>query len=145
ALGVTSRPYLETFKGYRILDDHRIEVYVDFWHFEEDLIASYAVPAGLSMPWELLAAMDDLVFAQRRAAYSDTAAARFNVPWLSPVLDRHAQWVDRTINQFRLRRTTPDRVFQVGGRSLVTTDRALARYQAALDWFDDYGHLVISN
>ena len=39
----------------------------------------------LSMPWEVLAAMDDLVFDQRRAAYSDTAAARYDVPWLSLV------------------------------------------------------------
>src|SRR5690606_19106315 len=33
ALGVTARPYLETLKGYRFLDDRRVEVYVDFWHF----------------------------------------------------------------------------------------------------------------
>ena len=34
ALGVTSRPFLQTFKGFRLLDDDRFEAYVDFWHFE---------------------------------------------------------------------------------------------------------------
>ena len=39
----------------------------------------------------------------------------------------------------------PAGVFQMGGRTLVTQDEADARYQAAQDWFDQYGHLVISN
>jgi len=145
AIGVTARPYLETFKGFRFIDDRRVEVYVDFWHFEEAYIASYASPSSLSMPWELLFAMDDLVFNQRRAAYSDTAASRYNVSWLSLVMERDASLVNRTLNQFRLRRTMPERVFQIGGRSLVTWQDAEARYQAALSWFDTYGHLVISN
>ena len=77
-IATTSRPFLETIKGYRVLDENRIEAYVDFWHFEQNYIASYAIPSGLSTPWEMLYAMDELVFGQRRAAYSDTAAARYN-------------------------------------------------------------------
>ena len=59
------------------------------------------------MPWEILAAMDDLVFDQRRAAYSDTAAARYDVPWLSLVMTRDAKLVDRTLRQFSGRGTVP--------------------------------------
>ena len=51
------------------------------------------------MPWEVKAAMDDLVFEQRRAAYSDTAASRYSVPWLSLVLRRDAGLVDRTLRE----------------------------------------------
>ena len=91
ALAATSRPFLETIKGYRINDDDTVTVYVDYWHFDENMIAGYASPASFAMPWELLAAMDDLVFEQRRAAYSDTAASRQNVPWLSLVMTRDAQ------------------------------------------------------
>ncbi|WP_082726549.1 ABC transporter substrate-binding protein [Limnochorda pilosa] len=145
ALGVTARPYLETFRGFRLLDDHRLEVYVDYWHFDPSTIASYASPGGLSMPWEVLAALDDLVFAQRRAAYSDTAAARFNVPWLSLVMERDARLVQRTLRTLLREKRVPEGVFEVGGQSLVTPEEAAARYQAALDWFDRHGHLVISN
>ena len=74
ALAVTARPFLETFQGFRLTDDDRLEVYVDFWHFDQNYIGSYASPAGFDMPWELYAAMDVVVFEQRRAAYSDTAA-----------------------------------------------------------------------
>ena len=145
ALGVTSRPYLDTFKGFRILDANRIEVFVDFWHFEEAYIASYATPSGLGMPWEILAAMDDLVFNQRRGAYSDTAASRFNVPWISLVMERDAQLVQRTLQTLRQSRFVPPNAFQVGDRNLMTADQAVARYDAALAWHRQYGHLVISN
>jgi peptide/nickel transport system substrate-binding protein len=145
ALAVTSRPYLETIKGYRITDDDRLEVYADFWHFDPAYIASYASPTSFSMPWEVLAAMDDLVFEQRRAAYSDTAAARYGVPWLSLAIRRDAGLVDRTLRQFEGDGTVPEGVFGVGDRSLVTPQEAQARYAAAQDWYDERDHLVISD
>ncbi len=96
------------------------------------------------MPWELKAAMDDLVFEQRRAAYSDTAASRFSVPWLSLVLKRDAGLVDRTLRDLERNEFVPAGVFEFGGRTLVTPEEAVARYAAAQDWFDDKDHLVIS-
>jgi peptide/nickel transport system substrate-binding protein len=145
AIAATSRPYLETFKGFRIVDDTHLEVYVDYWHFDERHIASYANPTSFSMPWEILAAMDDVVFEQRRAAYSDTAAGRYSVPWLSLIQNRDARLVERTLRQWGLQGTVPEGVFEIGGQSLVTPQEAEARYQAAQDWFDQHGHLVISN
>jgi peptide/nickel transport system substrate-binding protein len=145
ALGVTARPFLETFKGFRLLDDNRLEVYVDFWHFEPAYIASYASAGGLGTPWELLYAMDDIVFNQRRGAYSDTAAARFSVPWLSLVTETDARSVTRALRHFLSDGTFPDKIFDINGRKLVTADDAKARYQACLDWFDKTNLLVISN
>ena len=145
AIGITSRPFLETFKGFKVIDDTTLEVYVDYWHFEESLIAGYASPASLSTPWEILAALDELVFEQRRAAYSNTAASRFNVPWISLVMERDARLVERTLKQLAQKAQVPDGVFEIGSFSLVNSSDATARYRAALDWFDDYNHLVISN
>ena len=144
ALAVTARPYLETFKGYRLTEDDQLEVYVDYWHFDEDHIGSYANPVAFDMPWELKAAMDDLVFEQRKAAYSDTAGSRFQVPWLSLVLRRDAGLVDRTLRKLERDEFVPAGYFEFGDRTLVTTDDAVARYEAAQEWFDEKEHLVIS-
>ena len=73
-------------------------------------------------------------FDERRAAYSDTAAARYSVPWLSLVMRNDARLVDRTLRQ--MEGEVPARVFQLGDRSLVTQEEADARYQAAQDWLD---------
>jgi peptide/nickel transport system substrate-binding protein len=107
--------------------------------------SQYASPAGLSMPWELLFAMDQLVFDERRAAYSDTAAARFNVPWLSLVMERDARLVERTLRGMLGADTVPVELLEVGEIDLVDPATAGDRYQAALDWFAEHGHLVISN
>jgi len=143
-LALTSRPVLEAFRGFR-LQEGRLEVYLDFWHFEPRYIAAYASLVGLAMPWEVLFAMDDLVFRQRRAAYTDTAAARLGVPWLSLVLERDARLVERTLRQLSAEGVWPQGVFQLGGRNLVGLEAAQARYRAALVWFQQRRHLVISN
>jgi peptide/nickel transport system substrate-binding protein len=145
ALGITQRPFLETFKGIKLLPDDRLEVYVDYWHFEPNYIASYASLGGVSTPWELLAAMDDIVFEQRRGAYSDTAAARFSVPWLSLVTETDARSVVRTLRRFAAEKTIPAGVFDVHGRKLVSPEQAGARYEAATAWFEKTNLLVISN
>ena len=145
AMAVTARPYLDTFRGFRVLDENRLEVYVDFWNFEESYIASYASPAGLSMPWELLYAMDTLVFEDRQGAYSATAAGRFDVPWISLVLDHDARLVRNVLRRLSRAEQLPEEILTIGGASLASAEEAQARYQAVLDWFSEYGLLVISN
>ncbi len=146
-IAVTARPYLETVKGYRVLDENRVESYVDFWHFEEDYIAAYGIPSGVGTPWELLYAMDELVFSQRRGAYSDTAAARFKLPWISLVLDRDARLVRRVLLDLKRKEQLPASFLTLPGSTepLVSTEEAVAGYDALLDWFAEKGHLVIGN
>ncbi len=145
ALATTSKPFLEVFRGFRLVDDTKLEVYLDFWHFVPDYIAAYASPASLSMPWEILAAMDELVFVKRQAAYSDTTAERFQVPWLSLVTDRDARLVRKTLAEFVETGYLPESPFTINAQALVTQEEAIRRYQAAISWFDNYGLMVISN
>ncbi|MDW8043751.1 MAG: ABC transporter substrate-binding protein [Nitrososphaerota archaeon] len=145
AIAVTSRPYLETIKGIRIVGDRYLEVYVDYWDFETDKIAEYAAIGFPSMPWEVLAAMDELVFGRRRAAYSDTAAFRFNVVWINLVKELHGRMLVDALRSFAERRYVPANVFTLEGRTLVSPDEALRRYEAAVSWFNARRHLVISN
>jgi len=145
ALATTSKPALEVFRGFRLIDDTKLEVYLDFWHFVPDYIAAYASPASLSMPWEILAAMDELVFVKRQAAYSDTTAERFHVPWLSLVTDRDARLIRKTLTEFIERNYLPEAPFTINAQALMTQEEAIRRYQAAISWFDNYGLMVISN
>ncbi len=145
AISTVSKPILDTFKGFRILSDTELEVYIDFWHFAPEYIAEFATPSGLTMPWEVLYAMDKLVFEDRKAAYSQTAAARFSVPWLSLVTDRDARLVRQVLREIRSEETFPLNVLTVDGEQLVTVGEATSRYEATLAWFDEYGLLVISN
>lgn len=144
AIGITARPLLETFKGY-VFGESTVDVYVDYWHFEDGYIASYASPSGVSTPWEVLAAMDDVVFDKRTGAYSDTAAARFSVPWISLVTESDARLVLRSIREFGRQGTVPAGVFDIGGATIVTEEEATARYEAVDRWFDATNMLMIAN
>ena len=145
SIGTTSKPFTDTFRGFRITPDNKLEVYADFWHFENDYIAQFSSVSGVSMPWEVLAAMDDLVFEQRKLAYSDTSAARFNVNWASLVQDGDARLVRNTLRSFAEDGFVPQDVLTVGGESLVSEAEAVERYGAAIDWFAEKDHMVISN
>ncbi|MEM2793715.1 MAG: ABC transporter substrate-binding protein, partial [Candidatus Methanomethylicia archaeon] len=144
---------LPTFKGFRIIGNS-IEVYIDYWHFDINYIADYALTsfstsastgAITAMPWEVLAAMDKVVFEKKQAAYSETAANKFKVPWLSLVLKDHAMMVTNTINEMKTTEFFPENVFTVLGKSYAVRDDAKARYDAASQWFSSYGNIVISN
>jgi|TARA_B100000315_G_scaffold69662_1_gene63464 peptide/nickel transport system substrate-binding protein len=144
-IATTNKPVLDTFRGFRVLDDNTLEVYLDFWHFVPDYIASYALPTSLSTPWEILAAMDEIVFTKRRAAYTDTAAARYSVSWLSLVMDGDARLVRKTLLEFIDDSYLPLEPLTLNGEPLISEEEAQARYQAAIDWFDEHGLMVISN
>ncbi len=144
ALAVTSKPFLETVRGVKVLDENRLEVYVDYWHFVEDYIAEYANMSGVSMPWEVIAALDKLVFEDRRAAYSDTAAQRFSVPWINLVMPNDVRLLRRALIDLRSDNRYPQSIFQSGGVS-VSEEEASQRYQAVLDWIEEYDLAIISN
>lgn len=145
AIATVNRPYLDTFRGFRIINDTSVEVYVNFWHFVPGYIAEYASVSSMSMPWEVLYATDNLVFDQRRLAYSNTASERFGVDWLSLVEQNHARLASFTLSQFLDQNTFPQNVFTVGGKVLASAEDAANRYRAAMSWFDKHGHMVISN
>ena len=144
ALAVTSKPFLETVRGVKVLDENRLEVYVDYWHFVEDYIAEYANMSGVSMPWEVIAALDKLVFEDRRAAYSDTAAQRFSVPWINLVMPNDVRLLRRALIDLRSDNRYPQSIFQSVGVS-VSEEEASQRYQAVLDWIEEYDLAIISN
>lgn len=140
----TKRPLLDQFRGFEVLDENRIAVYVDFWHFEESYIASYASLTSVPVPWELQAAMDNLVFEKRQAAYSQAAASRYSVPWISLIMKRDASLVSRVLKEFKRNSVFPSAELSFGGVLPVQVEEAMDRYEAALNWMDKYEHLVIS-
>ena len=142
----TLKATLEPFVGFRIAGNN-LEVYINYWHFDSNYIAYFAAPPVTHWPWEVMAASDYLVFGTEKPmyGYSDTTATNFNVPQLSLVLHDHASDVvnigfshldvDKLISN----------VFTVNGKTYETTDDATARVKAATQWFNDHGHLVISD
>ncbi|MEN2974163.1 MAG: ABC transporter substrate-binding protein [Candidatus Caldarchaeales archaeon] len=145
ALSATRKPILETFKGFRIINQTAIEVYVDYSNPFIEYVAEYAEPWGAAMPWELLYSMDILVFDEGFAAYTDTASARLQVKWLDLIEPLQCRRLVNIFERLYEQRKYPSNVFNLHGREVETVENSLKRYRAMIEWFRERGHLVVSN
>ena len=128
---------LDLVKGVRVIDADTVEVYLDYWSFRDDAIAEFAVQWS-GMPWEIYAAMEQVVI-DGNAAFSRSAAASAGVSWLSLIDTGDSALIRGALAGFAGSGYVPPAV--LGGHQ----DDPQARYDAAMAWIDGKGHSVISN
>lgn len=153
AIAETVKVTLDKFVGIRIVDEKTVETYVNYWHFDPNYIAEFGSPLGVDYsmyysetpPWELIAAMNELVFTKKQAAYGQTTSEKLGVPWLSVVLRDHAEMIKNVLEEFTQKGYFPENYFKLGDKVYATKDQALTRYRAAVSWFNEHGHMQISN
>lgn len=127
---------LDTIKGVRVTDSNTIEVYVDYWHFDENEIAAWA-SVGTSMPWEIYHAMERAVL-DGKTAFSRSAAGSKDISWLSVLIPNDAAVLREYLAGFQEAGDVPPALQNTG----ASHDQ---RYAAAISWIDQYGHAAISN
>jgi peptide/nickel transport system substrate-binding protein len=125
-------------KGIRFINDTAIESFVDQWHYDEKEIADSAT-AWSAQPWEITAATERLVTAGR-VAYSQGQATAKDVPQLSLIVPSHADMILAELQKMRSEGFIPPPL--VG---IVTKNKAMERYDAAIEWIQRHRHAVISN
>ncbi|MBI2126417.1 MAG: ABC transporter substrate-binding protein [Thaumarchaeota archaeon] len=133
-----SEPGAKLFKGIRFTGDNRVEVYVDYWHFDTNYIADSG-GVGASMPWEIDAASEKVVV-DKKAAFSRTGATAGKVPWLSLIIKSDADLVKAALQDMKNKGTIPPAL-----QGVVTREEATRRYDAAIKWIEEKGHAIISN
>ena len=127
---------IDALKGVRITGPETLEVYVDYWHFDDDQIAMRA-EMGASMPWEVHYAMEQAVL-DGKTAFSRPAATAKEVSWLSVLLPEDTAILREYLAGFAEGGQVPTALSAMAGD-------AGERYEVAISWIDRYGHAVISN
>ncbi len=125
--------------GFRIVDANTIEVYTDYWHFDEGQIASWA---GIwsTTPWELMVAMEKSVI-DGKVAFSRSDAANKNISWLSLIIPQDAKIIQSILEDYKVSNNIPSALNQFE----TDTGYYENRYQQSIDWIDEKNHAVISN
>ena len=90
---------IQTIIGVNQIDEDTIEVYVDYWHFDEGEIADWAVIWN-TMPWEISAAMEKAVL-DGKVSFSRSGATSKNVNWLSLIIPNDANLIKGYLQEFR--------------------------------------------
>ncbi len=130
---------IQTIIGIKLIDEDTIDVYVNYWHFDEGEIADWAA-LWSSMPWEISAAMEQSVI-DGKASFSRSGATNKNVSWISLIISNDAQMIQSYLNEFSENRYVPKSL-----ESFETNfDYFGSRYSTSSEWVKAYNHAVISN
>ena len=129
----------KTLVGIKPIDNDTIEVYTNYWHFDEGEIASWTSPWS-SMPWEIMAAMEKTVV-DGKSSFSRSESLTKNVSWLSLIIPNDARMIQSQLEDFKSSNFIPDALtnFQ------QITDFQIDRYQSSIDWINQHEHAIISN
>lgn len=132
----TASQSAKTLIAIRPIDDDTIEVYVDFWHFDESEIADWG-GVWVTMPWEVMAAMEQAVL-DGKASFSRTDAQAKSLSWFSLIIPRDAQLVRQYLEEFSASGAVPKSLQGFEGD-------AVSRYSDTVKWIEQKNHAVISN
>ena len=130
-------------------DQHKLEVYVNYWHFDPNYIADFATPILLRVPAELMFAMDYLAFHAKTYALSDTRAKSSGIPQINLVLKKHAEDIVKALEEINFDEMYKSYITLPNGMVPVPGGNAdawwQARVKAVKEWVQEYGNAWISD
>ncbi|MCY0868175.1 MAG: ABC transporter substrate-binding protein [Desulfurococcus sp.] len=141
-LSSQAKPWADTVKGF-VFDPEkkRVTVYVDYWHFDENYIASWASFSPVN-PVEIHAVTFDLAL-NRRAETNYVLYQRKGYSWFSLVWPEHVTKVNETLKNWRNNETAFNWVNKYAN-GLLSWDEWQARINADIQWIAKYNLAWIS-
>ena len=130
---------VDTLIGVRPIDDDTIEVYVDFWHFDEAEIAEWA-SLWNTMPWEIMSAMEKGVI-DGKISFSRSGATSKDVNWVSLIIPNDANLIRNYLDKFKQDQYIPAPLKYLDSDFKYFDDR----YSASSEWILKNNHAIISN
>ncbi|MFQ5497159.1 MAG: ABC transporter substrate-binding protein [Nitrosopumilus sp.] len=130
---------IQTIVGVNPIDEDTIEVYVNYWHFDEGEIADWAL-LWSSMPWEITAAMENAV-EDGKVSFSRSGATSKNVNWLSLIIPNDANIIKEYLQEYKNTKFIPNSLKENNEYSEYFENR----YDASINWIENNNHAVISN
>ena len=130
---------IQTIMGVNPIDENTVEVYVNYWHFDEGEIADWAVIWNV-VPWEITAAMEKAVI-DGKVSFSRSGATSKNVNWLSLIIPNDANIIKSYLQEFKETNHIPQPLKENNQNS----EYYQKRYNSSIKWIETYNHAVISN
>ncbi len=131
---------IQTIVGINQIDEDTVEVYVDYWHFDEGEIAEWAEMLWGSVPWEITAAMEKAV-EDGKVSFSRSGATSKNVSWLSLIMPNDANMIKEYLQEYKDTNHIPN---SLKGDN-ENTGYYQNRYNSSIKWIEENNHAVISN
>ena len=128
----------KTLIGVKVVDENTIEVYQDYWHFDDNEIADSA-QVWPAMPWEIVYSMEKAVI-DGKLAFSRSDAMNKDVNWMSLIIPNDANVIKTNLEDFKKGNSIPPALSYINDTNYFDS-----RYQTSISWIAEHGHAVISN
>jgi len=135
-------------KGVEIINDSAIAIYGDYAHIVSDAVTADFYNPFPVLPWEVWATMEKLVAEGSLDNEQYTWSQVEGKKWIDLLKEDHVTDMVAMLEHFNDTDYIPNYVKNlpdVYSKYKVDSTVARARYNAAVDWADEHGHLVISN
>ena len=130
---------IESIIGVNQIDDDTLEVYVNYWHFDEGEIADWGDTWSV-MPWEISVAMEKAVI-DGKVSFSRSGATSKNINWLSLIVPNDAILIKSYLQEFKEENYIPI-AFK---NDIKNSEYYQNRYDSSINWIENNNHAVISN
>ena len=130
---------IQTIIAINEIDQDTIEVYVDYWHFDENEIAEWAA-VWSPVPWEITTAMEKAVI-DGKVSFSRSGATSKNVNWLSLIVPNDANIIKEYLKEFKENKFIPNSLKQ----NQIQEQYFEERFDSSINWIEEKKHAVISN
>ena len=130
---------IQTIIGVNQLDDDTVEVYVNYWHFDENEIAEWAA-LWSPVPWEITTAMEKAVM-DGKVSFSRSGATNKNVNWLSLIIPNDAEIIKGYLQEYKDTKFIPNALKENKNQYEYYENR----YDSSIKWIEKNNHAVISN
>ena len=130
---------IQTIVAVNQIDEDTVEVYVNYWHFDENEIAEWA-SLWSSVPWEITTAMEKAVM-DGKVSFSRSGATNKNVNWLSLIVPKDAEIIKEYLQEYKNNKFIPNALKE----NQKSNQYYENRYDSSIKWIERNNHAVISN
>ena len=130
---------IQTIIGINQIDNDTMEVYVNYWHFDENEIAEWAA-LWSPVPWEITTAMEKAVI-DGKVSFSRSSATNKNVNWLSLIVPKDAEIIKENLQEYKNNGFIPNSLKKNQAEEKYYENR----YDSSIKWIEENNHAVISN
>ncbi|MFP3313123.1 MAG: ABC transporter substrate-binding protein [Thermocladium sp.] len=134
--------------GLQFFNNGTVVVYGNYWFPDPNIVAAYYAPGLYSMvvPWQVYAAMlQD--FVEGKGAFTSSEASSLNTHQIDISQAGDAAILAGILKNWTATGYVWDNgsVFNINGVSFLSTSQAVQDYQDALNFYNTYGNMFISN
>ncbi len=139
---------LQPIKGYVFhWDTGKVDVYLDYWHFDPNYIADYAIFSP-SVPIELDILEFYLAFDLKTYALSSDRSEAQGIPVIDLVVPSVVQDVKKVAEELIAKGAIPSdykSIFDVNGKVLMTDQEFVQRLKNLVNWINEHGNAWVSD